>query len=131
MVAAALTALAAHGKCVIVGRGATACLPRAATLRVRVVADQGDRVARIAREQGLSEDEAHKYLERIDRERAKFVANHFHRDILDAHNFDLVLNASRITPATCGELAVQALRAMQSAAETAADAPAAASHAAR
>jgi cytidylate kinase len=108
-----LTALAAHGACVIVGRGAAACLPRATTLRVRVVADLGDRVHRIAAEQQVSEDQALKFLQHIDRDRAKFVANHFHRDILDVHNFDLVLNASRLSPAACAEMAAQALDSLQ------------------
>jgi hypothetical protein len=108
-----LGALAAHGRCIVVGRGAAACLPRATTLRLRVVADLGDRVHRIAREQQLSEDEALDVVQRTDRERTKFVANHFHRDIHDVHNFDLVVNASRLTPATCAELAIKALQAMR------------------
>jgi cytidylate kinase len=113
-----LNALAAHGRCVIVGRGAAACLPRATTLRVRVVADLGDRVRRIAQEQRLTEEEAHDTVERIDRQRGKFVAGHFHRDILDAHNFDVVVNVSRLTPATCADVAVQALRALASSSAT-------------
>ncbi len=112
-----LNALAAHGRCVIVGRGATACLPRATTFRVRVLADLGERVHRIAVEQRLSEDEALHFVQRLDRERGKFVSAHFHRDILDAHNFDVVVNASRLTAVACAELAVHGLRAMQAATE--------------
>jgi cytidylate kinase len=108
-----LSALATHGNCVIVGRGAAACLPRASTLRVRVVADLGDRVHRVAKKRGLSEDAAMDQVERVDQQRGAFVANHFHRDILDAHNFDLVVNTSRLTPAACAELAVRALRAVE------------------
>jgi CMP/dCMP kinase len=108
-----LSALATHGKCVVVGRGAAACLPRASTLRVRVVADLGDRVHRVAKKRGLSEDAAMDHVERVDQERGAFVANHFHRDILDAHNFDIVVNTSRITPTACAELAVLALRGME------------------
>jgi cytidylate kinase len=111
-----LTSLAAHGSCVIVGRGAAACLPRSSTLRVRIVADLGERVAHAAAEFGLTEDEAYDAVQRVDRERARFIANHFHRDIDDAHNFDLVMNASRLPPAACAELAVAALRARVAAA---------------
>jgi hypothetical protein len=118
-----LTALASHGRCVIVGRGAAACLPRATTLRVRVVADLGDRVQRIASERHISEDEAHAVIERVDRDRGRFVAGHFHRDILDAHNFDIVVNGSRLSAGVCADLTVQTLRAVQSqAAPSAADA---------
>jgi hypothetical protein len=111
-----LTALAAHGACVIVGRGATACLPRATTLRLRIVADLGERVQRLASELHLTEDKALSFLQRIDRDRAQFVARHFHRDVLDVHNFDLVLNASRLKTATCADVAVQALRDLEAAA---------------
>lgn len=111
-----LTALAAHGECVIVGRGAAACLPRDTTLRVRVIASLGDRVRRMAADRALSEDDASDMVERIDRDRAKFIANHFHRDVEDVHNFDLVVNASRLTPEACADLAVAALRAREAAA---------------
>jgi cytidylate kinase len=106
-----MSALAVHGRCVVVGRGGRAFLPRSATLRVRVVADLGDRVHRTAVERGMTEDEALHAVEQVDRERAKFVAHHFHRDINDPHNFDLVLNASRLPIAMCADLAVSALRA--------------------
>jgi cytidylate kinase len=118
-----LTALAAHGSCVIVGRGAAACLPRATTVRLRVVADLGERVHRLASELRISEDKALSFVQRIDRDRAQFVARHFHRDVLDSHNFDLVLNASRLTAAACADAAVQALRDLENTA-TAARSPA-------
>jgi cytidylate kinase len=114
-----LTALAAHGACVIVGRGATACLPRATTLRVRVIADLGERVQRLAAELRISEEKALSFVERIDRDRAQFVAHHFHRDVLDPHNFDLVLNASRLTAAACAEAAVLVLHDLENSAAAA------------
>jgi cytidylate kinase len=107
-----LNALAAHGKCVIVGRGANAFLPRATTLRLRVVADLGDRVRQVALEKGLSEEEASAEVTRTDRERARFVENHFRRDIADPTHFDLVVNTSRLSPAACADLAVSALRSL-------------------
>lgn len=110
----AMSALAVYGKCIVVGRGAAAFLPRATTLRVRIVADLGDRVRRVAIERRLTEDKASDAVEKMDRERARFVAHHFHRDIADAHNFDLIVNSSRLSLATCADLAVDALRSMQS-----------------
>jgi cytidylate kinase len=119
-----LTALAAHGSCVIVGRGATSCLPRATTLRLRVVADLGERVQRLAAELHVSEDKALSFVQRIDRDRAQFVARHFHRDVHDVHNFDLVLNASRLTASACADAAVQALRDLEHAAAAVSQEPA-------
>jgi len=107
-----LNALAAHGRCVVVGRGSTAILPRATTMRLRVVADLGDRVHEIARERGMSEDDASSEVTRIDREQRRFVENHFRRDIADPMYFDLVVNTSRLSPAACADLAVQALSAL-------------------
>jgi cytidylate kinase len=80
---------------------------------VRVVADLGDRVREVARERGMSEEGASAEVVRIDRERAKFVENHFRRDINDPTHFDLVVNTSRLSPAVCAELAVQALDALR------------------
>jgi cytidylate kinase len=107
-----LNALSAHGRCVVVGRGGSAILPRASTLRLRVVADLGDRVRELARERSMSEENASAEVARIDRERAKFVENHFRRDINDPTHFDLVVNTSRLSPTVCAELAVQALDAL-------------------
>ena len=57
---------------------------------------------------------------RVDRERAQFVKRHFQRDVADVHNFDLVMNASRLSPSLCAGIAVQSLHAMQDAAQSAA-----------
>jgi hypothetical protein len=58
-------------------------------------------------------------VQRIDRDRAQFVAHHFHRDVLDVHNFDMVLNASRLTADACADAAVQALRELEKSAAAA------------
>lgn len=105
-----LAALSGHGRCVIVGRGATALLPSAMTLRVRVVAPFEQRVQRIAHKQHLSYREAEKKTREIDKERAIFMACHFQRDLNDPHGFDLVLNTARFAPAECADLAVSAVK---------------------
>jgi hypothetical protein len=107
-----VAALAARGGCIIVGRGATALLPPSTTLRVRVVADYKDRIARSARKFKLTTAEAAERVKRVDYERRHFVANHFHRDVADSHNFDLVLNASRLDVPTCASLIVTAASKM-------------------
>lgn len=114
-----MRALAARGCCIVVGRGGAASLPRESTLRLRIVADLEDRVRRIAGERGISEGEAQALVKRVDRERAQFVKRHFQRDVADAHNFDLVVNASRLPPTVCASLAVRALQSMQDAPQSA------------
>jgi hypothetical protein len=108
-----LAALAAHGKCVIVGRGATAMLPSASTLKLRVVAPLEQRIDHIARENHLSRSEATAMVRRIDQERREFVYRHFHMDVDDPHGFDLVLNSEHYSAKELAELAWVAVRTRQ------------------
>lgn len=64
-----LLSLAAHGHCVIVGRGATMALPAATTLRVRMMAPLEYRIEAVRREHGISKEEAARRVEATDRER--------------------------------------------------------------
>src|SRR5262249_15644401 len=72
--------LGAHGRCVIVGRGAGHLLPPEATLRVRLVGDLKDRIQALGRRLGLSHEEAARRVEETDRERVRFVKDHFQKD---------------------------------------------------
>lgn len=108
-----IMALGDHGECVIVGRGAPFILPVATTLRVRLLAEGKDRVALIARERGLNPTEAAKFVENTDRERVRFIKDHFHKDPSDPNNYDLVLNCSRFTVDECAEIIIGALRHLQ------------------
>jgi cytidylate kinase len=105
--------LGALGHCVIVGRGATFILPADRTLRVRLVGDLKDRVEGAARRRGLSHDEAARWVDQTDRERALFVRDHFNRDVSDVHQYDLVLNASRWSVAECADLIADAARRLE------------------
>lgn len=104
-----LIALASHGDCVIVGRGATALLPSFGTLRLRVIGNLNLRIGRIAEQRGVSTSEAEEMVLRIDHERREFVSHHFHKDVNDPHNFELVLNSDRFTPAELAEMACVAV----------------------
>src|SRR5439155_18294346 len=70
-------ALSRHGECVIVGRGAPHILPAESTLRVRLVAPRAYRVGVIQKAQGLSAEDAGRWVDATDRERAVFVKQHF------------------------------------------------------
>jgi cytidylate kinase len=104
-----LGSLAAHGGCVIVGRGAAQVLPAETTLRVRLVGPQGRRVASLRERFDLSEHEARRWVEETDQRRSRFVREQFHRDPDDPVQYDLILNSSRLSVADCADLIVSAL----------------------
>jgi cytidylate kinase len=108
-----LLSLAAHGDCVIVGRGAAQLLPAATTLRVRLVGPVEDRVEAIRQRFGISREEAARWVKETDDERARFVRDHFRKDPAGLHLYDLVLNSSRLSVSACAGLIVEALHALQ------------------
>jgi cytidylate kinase len=108
-----LLALGTQGHCVIVGRGAMIALPIESTLRVRLVATLKDRIAFIVKERGLKPAEAATFVESTDRERYRFIKEHFHKDPTDALIYDLVLNSSRLSVEECADLIIEALLRLQ------------------
>jgi cytidylate kinase len=110
--------LGKHGHCVIVGRGAAQILPAETTLRVRLIAPRKDRVATAARRLGLSQAEAARWVEDTDRERVRFVRDHFLKDPTDPAQYDLVLGTARWTDEDCAELIAQAMRRLEARAPT-------------
>lgn len=108
-----ILSLGAHGSCIIVGRGAAQVLPPVATLRVRVVADREDRVRGLSRELGISREDADYRLDGIERERLRFVEDHFRKDPRDPQHFDLVLNSSCFSYGECADLIVEGLHRLE------------------
>jgi cytidylate kinase len=104
--------LAAHGECVIVGRGAAQILPPASTLRVRLVAPLEDRIAWMSREQNLPRNEAARRVAEVEGERVGFIRTHFQKDPTDPTGYDLLLNSSRFALDGCADLIVAALNRM-------------------
>jgi cytidylate kinase len=104
-----ILALGTHGECVIVGRGSATILPAETTLRVRLVAPFRDRVASTAARLRISIDAATERVSTLDRERARFVRDHFLKDPEDARSFDLILNTSRFSINDCADLIIDAL----------------------
>ncbi|MEI7686468.1 MAG: cytidylate kinase-like family protein [Planctomycetota bacterium] len=104
-----LLALAKIGSCVIVGRGGVCALPLATTLRVRVVAPLAHRIAAVQHEHGTSPKDAAARVEATDRDRNRFVTNHFPMDPTDPANYDLLLNAARFSVAEAADLVIAAL----------------------
>lgn len=80
---------------IILGRGANVVLATSCALRVRVTASPDVCQARVAARYGISADEAHDQIERVNTARGRFVWDMFHRRNSDATNFDLVVNTDR------------------------------------
>ena len=54
-----------------------------------------------------------RWVARTDQERNAFVHSHFHKDPTDPHEYDLVLNSSRLSVDECADCVVAALRLLQ------------------
>lgn len=108
-----LLSLAAHGECVIMGRGAAVVLPAETTLKVRLVGPVRERIEAIRQRFGIPRAEAEQWVQKTDRERQRFVLDHFHKDPSDPQYYDLVLNTSRFTVVECADFIVEALRRLQ------------------
>jgi cytidylate kinase len=108
-----LLTLAMHGECILVGRGANVVAPPETTLRIRLVAPLHDRIATVQKRRNLSFEEAQRWVEKTDRERAAFLKDHFHKRADDPHFHDLALNTSRFTVKACAEIIIDALHRME------------------
>jgi cytidylate kinase len=105
--------LAAHGECVLVGRGAAQLLPPETTLRVRLVGTREDRIANLAQRVSLSPEDAAHRVDALEQDRVRFVVDHFGKDPRDPAQYDLVLNTSRFMALDCAELILEGLRRLQ------------------
>lgn len=85
-----------HGRAVIVGRGANFVLPRDKRFAVRIVAPQPWRIKNVAREFGISKEDARRRVMRTESDRRAFIQKHFNADITDSTNYDLVINAATL-----------------------------------
>ena len=89
---------AAHGRVVLVGRGATAYLGTAGegarALHVYVVAPQAVRVKTVMARQSLSESEAARTVHETDAARVRYLERYYRRRRDDAANYHLVVNTA-------------------------------------
>lgn len=102
--------LAAHGNCIIVGRGAAQFLPAGSTLRVRIVAPPAERIARIQKQEHMTRREAERHMTTHERQRTTFVKEHFHKDPTQPWHYDLLLNTQHLPESDCAELIVAAAK---------------------
>jgi cytidylate kinase len=102
-------ALGVQGRCVIVGRGAAFILPSQSTLRVRLVGDPEQRLTTFARAQHADRWTAARQLETLNRERSRFLRDHFHVDPAQPDHYDLLLNTSQWSVSECADVILRAL----------------------
>ncbi len=100
--------LAAHGKSIIVGRGAHYLCDPALVLRLRIVCPVEQRVRTYAREKNIDERMARRVIEQMDMDQADFIRHHFHREITLPSDYDLVVNAGVLNPEQMADLTLQA-----------------------
>jgi len=108
-----ILSLAAHGECVILGRGAAQILPASTTLRVRLVGPVKKRIEAFRQKFGISSEEAARRIEKADYERGRFIKDHFHMDPTEPQRYDLVINFSRFSVAQCADIIIEALQRLQ------------------
>ena len=80
------------GGVVVVGRAANFLIGKNRGFHARVVGSRSFRIANLAHDQGISEEEASESLDQYDRQRADFVRQLTHKDIDDPLGYDLVIN---------------------------------------
>jgi len=96
--------LARQGRAVFLGRGANLILPRALGLRVRLVASVETRAKNFAERHALSLKRASAEVEKLEKERVKFVRHHFDADTNDSTRYDLTINVDHFPPARAVDL---------------------------
>ena len=70
-----------------------------------------DRPDQFAGKEFFTEEEAAEQVQIRDRQRAEFIATHFHRNLGDVHQYDMVLNTSRLGEQQCADVIAHAARA--------------------
>jgi cytidylate kinase len=86
-----------HGRAIIVGRGANFVLPPENRFRVRIIAPFEKRVACVAKDYGISKQEAKQRVLRTESDRKAFIRKYFYSDISNPANYDMVLNTGTLS----------------------------------
>lgn len=93
------------GNCVIVGRCAGQILAnRKDVLKVFIYSDEKSRIARAVNEYGVSENEAHSTLTKIDRRRNSFYNAHTKNHWSSMETYDICLDSGRLGIEMCAEI---------------------------
>jgi len=100
-----ITKFAAQGRCVIVGRCADQILAeREDVFRVFIYADMDKRILRGIQEYGMAKQTARKEIEKSDKERGRHYNIFTDKTWGDRHNYDLLLNSSKLDYENCAKI---------------------------
>lgn len=100
-----ITKFADQGRCVIVGRCADQILAdREDVFRVFIYADMDKRVQRGIQEYGMAKQTARKEIEKSDKERSRHYNIFTDKTWGDRHNYDLLLNSSKLDYENCAKI---------------------------
>jgi cytidylate kinase len=97
-----------QGGAVIVGRGSQFLVDPQHALRVRLVAPYEVRVREVAARTRISFEEAAERVRARDRDRERFIRQHFGKDGADPSDYDVVINTSIYTPHRADALVLMA-----------------------
>lgn len=101
---------ALYGNVVFVGRGAQFALPRDNGLAVRIIKPRKLRVERFMELRGIGQAEAAALVDQLDKDRRDFCQRHFHHDLDNHEEYDVVINTARLSDETAAEVIVNTFR---------------------
>ncbi|MCX6816393.1 MAG: cytidylate kinase-like family protein [Candidatus Beckwithbacteria bacterium] len=102
--------VARKGNCVILGRGANFITGGYGGLHVRIEAPFLVRSGYTAQYEKLSIYEARERMQRLDKERKKFIQEHFGKDPSNPNYYDLVINTTYLNIAQAAEIILTAFK---------------------
>jgi len=92
------------GDAVMVGRGAGFLLPEDRTLRVRIIAPEVNRAARMADRMGVSTRTARRMTRDLDRRRNQFDWAIYRKESSDPHNYHMTLDTAALGIPLCVDM---------------------------
>lgn len=105
-----VSALAEHGDAVILGRAGNVILRERGGLHVRVIAPREIRIANLVNHTGMGLTEAVARIDLSDANRRRFYEEHFHADVDDPEDYDLVINTGHVSLAAAEQVIAEAWR---------------------
>jgi len=104
--------LAGMAPTIFVGRGTHLLLPRDRALAVRCICSKEHRINRLARMLNVSEQEAEKAVDRVDKEQRDFFKYVYDKKDASPYEFDIIINFDYINrPEAAAEVVALAFRA--------------------
>jgi cytidylate kinase len=100
----------AHGRAVIIGRGAQFILSPAQAFRVRVVGPIEQRIAGLASRTKVTKKKVQRQIAEVDSNRRDFIFQTYRQDIADPMGYDMILNIGNLSLSRAAALLVAAYR---------------------